>query len=47
LGVFVDTAASSPAPEDVFAGMTMTDGGGNAVTEPEDPFARLEALTQR
>jgi hypothetical protein len=25
----------------------MTDGGGNAVTEPEDPFARLEALTQR
>lgn len=47
LSVFANIGASSPAAEDVFAGMTITEGGRHAGIEPEDPFARLEALTQR
>lgn len=47
LSVFANIGASSPAAEDVFAGMTITEGERHAGIEPEDPFARLEALTQR
>ena len=47
LSMFANIGASSPAAEDVFAGMTITEGGRHAGIEPEDPFARLEALTQR